>query len=88
MELRCGRCGRDMTVRNEDEIYIDGTDVLCKACEITVRLIEPGTIVEYHGPMMNAHGLWVVSDIQDDGTYVLARGNIKLKTSRDSVTKG
>jgi hypothetical protein len=40
--------------------------------EAQFRPLEPGTIVEYKGSMLAAHGLWVVRVQLDEERYTLA----------------
>lgn len=40
--------------------------------EAAWKPLEPGTVVEYSGPMLAAHGLWVVRVQVGDDRYTLA----------------
>lgn len=40
--------------------------------ELNCDELEPGTIVEYTGSLLAAHGLWVVRARVSDGRYTLA----------------
>lgn len=47
-------------------------DDFFKQAEAQFRPLEPGTIVEYKGSILKAHGLWVVRVQVADDRYTLA----------------
>jgi len=65
-------------------------DDIFRRLEAEIGELPPGTVVEYHGPMVEAHGLWVVRVQVADARYTLAHPVHewqRLNADRDDLTR-